>query len=90
MFRAVVITPKVECWLWRWLQILFQGRDYDKVLEKYIYHSFSIVVPVDGVIILLLDPLFFVFSLAAVEAGKAVLSNVRKLKKKKGWLRKEG
>lgn len=52
---------------------------------SFITHSlYSVLVPVDGVMMLLLDPLFFLFSLAAVEAGKAVLSSVRKLKKKKG------
>lgn len=90
VYHAVVIIPEVDCWLWHWFQILLQGRDYDRVLEKFIYHSSSILVPVDGVILLLLDPLFFLFSLAAVEAGKAVLSNMRKLKKEKGCLKKEG
>jgi len=53
------------------------------VLEKYVYH-FSIQVPVDGAIMLLLDFPLFLFSVTEVQAGKAVLSSVRKLKKKKG------
>ena len=84
VFHTVVIIPKVDCWLWHRFQILLQGSDYDRMLENLIYHSFSILVPVDGVIMLLLDPLFFLFTLTAVEAGKAVLSSVKKLKKKKG------
>lgn len=52
-------------------------------VEKFLCHL-SIPIPVDGVIMLLLGALFLVFSLAVVEAGKAVLSSVRKLRKKKG------
>lgn len=60
VFYALVITPKVDCWLWCLFQILLQSRDYDRVLEKYMYRFFSILIPVDGVIMLLLDLCLFV------------------------------
>lgn len=56
VFYALVINPKVDCWLWRLFQILLQSRDYDRELEKYMYHFFS----VDGAIMLLLDLCLFV------------------------------
>lgn len=67
-----------------------RGGKYDRVFKEYVYYTSFVSLPVDGAIMLLLDPpFFFMFSLAEVEAGKAVLSTARKTKGKKGWLRKK-